>query len=558
MLSPAEEFWLRWLAEHGTAEVAERASRLLRTDGPQTAVPGGGPTGLKEFSRPELKPEQLLRLFPAQVAHGEYAARLAGQLFDSTRALHNLPFKSRRLLLTAALLRPLAASQNGHAGLDLLDYPKLAGLGGRQQAAVACLIKLQRKGYRADRDLQFKKLRPNLQKQMRPLAALLQAAEALDTSRTQTTALVAADLRPEGVSLRASGPRAIEDTSALIQNTWLWRGVFNHALKAVVVPQAEAAQAPPAATLPHPDQPMAAAIQRALAACLQVWQTSQPAALEGDLAAQSRLEDAINQLRAGLAAFRSLLKRKPVDALTPALRALQQAADEAAWRETAAADIASFRARLAADKANGLEPLQTAWESARRQQQAELKRILGGPDAAELYAQLVEFSNAPPVRKHGEGDVRSTARPLLSDLIDRLTEREAAVTVQRPKTLKRYRQALVGLAVALESLGGAAILGEPAAQLLADLGRFQNRLDRLRLSLQFDAAIGEFLDTWAEKQARDKTPQLFGAQTVLAYRQARKAQWARLRRSLSHDWRPVRANRLRRQLDALLRTLESS
>ena len=132
------------------------------------------------------------------------------------------------------------------------------------------------------------------------------------------------------------------------------------------------------------------------------------------------------------------------------------------------------------------------------------------------------------MRKSRDGDVRSTAKPLLSDLIDRLAEREAAVTVQQPKTLKRYRQALVGLAVAIEALGGAAVLGEAAAQLLADLGRFQNRLDRLRLSLQFDAAIGEFLDVWAEKQARDKTPQLFGAETVLAYRQARKAQWSRL------------------------------
>jgi hypothetical protein len=247
-----------------------------------------------------------------------------------------------------------------------------------------------------------------------------------------------------------------------------------------------------------------------------------------------------------------------VEAATPALRELQQAAEEAAWRETAIADIAAFRSRLPPDKAAGLEPLQTAWEHARQRQQAEFMRLLGGAEGAELYAQLVQFAGAPPLRKSGDGDVRSTARPLLSDLIDRLAKREAAVTVQQPKTLKRYRQALAGLAVALEALGGASVLGEPAAQLLADLGRFQSRLDRLRLSLQFDAAIGEFLDEWAEKQARDKTPQLFGAQTVLAYRQARKAQWARLRRSLSHDWRPVRANRLRRQITALLRTLESS
>ncbi|MEP7358598.1 MAG: CHAD domain-containing protein, partial [Anaerolineales bacterium] len=432
------------------------------------------------------------------------------------------------------------------------------GLGGRQQAAVACLIKLQRKGYRADRDPQYKKLRPSVQTQMRPLAALLQAAEALDSSHTQATSLVAADLRPEGVTLRIAGAQAADEQAALVQNSWLWRGVFDHALKALVVPAGEVVQAPPAATLPHPDQPMAAAIQRALAACLQDWQTHQPAALQGDPAAQAKLEATVNELRAGLSGFQSLLKRKALEEVVPELRRLQQAAEGAAWCEAAVADVAAFRGRLPAEKSAGLEPLQTAWDQARSQQQAEFKRLLGDAEGVGLYAQLVQLAEAPPMRKSWDGDVRSSARPLLAELIERLGEREAEVTVQRPKTLKRYRQALAGFAIALEALGGAAILGEPAAQLLADLARFQNRLERLRLSLQFDAAIGDFLDTWAEKQARDKTPQLSGAQPVLAYRQARKAQWSRLRRSLSHDWRPVRASRLRRQMAALLRTLEAS
>ena len=574
MLSPAEEFWLRWHAEHSAPEVAERARVVLRAGGgtqaprlvapgitaaqAQAALDGYSRQELNEFGRPELKPEQLLRLFPTQVARWQHVARLAGQLFDATRALHNLPYKSRRLLLAAALLQPMAgAGEDGQAGLELLDHPKLAGLGSRQQAAVACLIKLQRKGYRADRDAQFRKLRTNVQQQMRALAALLQAADALDASQTQSTVLVAADLRPEGASLRLAGPSAPADSAAL-QNAWLWRTVFNHALKTQVVPDAEAAQAPPAATLPHPDQPMAFAIQRALGACLQTWQTSQAAAAQGDAAAQAKLEKAIDELRAAFGAFKSLLKRKPVQAVAPELRRLQRAAAAAAWCETAIADVTTFRGRMAPEKAAGLLPLENAWKQARQRRQAEFQEWIGGQAGAELYAELVALADAPPMRKSKTGDVRSCARPLLTELIEHLAEREAAVTVQQPKTIKRYRQALAGLAVALEALGGAVILGQPAAQLLADLARFQNRLERLRVSLQFDAAIGDFLDEWAEKQARDKSPQLFGAQPVLAYRQARKAQWSRLRRSLSRDWRPVRANRLRRQMAALLRTLESS
>jgi hypothetical protein len=98
-------------------------------------------------------------------------------------------------------------------------------------------------------------------------------------------------------------------------------------------------------------------------------------------------------------------------------------------------------------------------------------------------------------------------------------------------------------------------MGEEAELLLADLLRLDNRIDRWLASNVLNEAVAAFLDDWAEQQARRKAPQLFGAQAVLAYRQARKAQWFRLRSTLVRDWRPLRAARLRRRANTLLKQL---
>ena len=144
---------------------------------------------------------------------------------------------------------------------------------------------------------------------------------------------------------------------------------------------------------------------------------------------------------------------------------------------------------------------------------------------------------------------------LLDELCAEVAEREARVVADRPARYRRYQDGLARLASALEALGGPTTMGEEAEQLLADVQRLGNRIDRWLASSVLNDAIATFLDEWAEHQARRKAPQLFGAQAVLAYRQARRAQWSRLRSGLVRDWRPLRATRLRRRANVLLKQL---
>jgi hypothetical protein len=144
---------------------------------------------------------------------------------------------------------------------------------------------------------------------------------------------------------------------------------------------------------------------------------------------------------------------------------------------------------------------------------------------------------------------------LLEELCTDLTERQAKVVTDRPKTYRRYQESLARLACALEAMGAQQGQDGEAERLLADVVRLEDRIERWLAINALNDAIAEFLDAWAEQQARRKAPQLFGAQSVLAYRQARRAQWSRLRSSLVDDWRPLRASRLHRRTNALLNQL---
>ena len=162
---------------------------------------------------------------------------------------------------------------------------------------------------------------------------------------------------------------------------------------------------------------------------------------------------------------------------------------------------------------------------------------------------------SPPLRRKKSISIRAAAPVLLDELCAELAERQSKVITDRPKTYRRYQEGLARFACALEALGGKATMGDEAERLLADVQRLEDRIERWLASNGLNDAIADFLDAWAEQQARRKAPQLFGAQPVLAYRQARRTQWSRLRSSLVIDWRPLRPNRLRRRANTLLNQL---
>ena len=295
MLSPSEDFWLRWHADHSNNELAERARLVLEAETGLSAHQMAASLGLSEqavtgvlqafehqrlagFPRPYFEPEQFLELQPERVAHARHVAGLVQRLFGATGALHHLPGKTRRLLECAALLWPLVGlsprkRDRGvlqQPGPELLDGATLAGFSPREQAIISCVLRFQRTAYRPDRDPDFTRLRPTQQEQVRQLAALLQAAGGLDHSHTQSTALLGADISSDCLTLRVSGPSAELDGAQACRQSRLWQPVFHLALHYALGPGAVAREN---GSSPQPVDgaiPLAAIIGREMAQALRI------------------------------------------------------------------------------------------------------------------------------------------------------------------------------------------------------------------------------------------------------------------------------------------------
>jgi hypothetical protein len=578
MLSPVEDFWLRWHAEHGQVELAERARLVLEAEAGASPGQVAASLGLSAqtvegvlakfehdrlatFPRPSLRLEQMIQLYPAATASRRHIARLARRLFNDTRPLHHLQRKARQLLEAAALLPPLArpdgAGSNSHPEMDLLDGAILADFGAGEQAKITCVRRLQRKGYRADRDPVFRRLRPTEQSQVRYLAALLQVAQPLDHSGTQSTTLLQADLQADSVVLRLAGTNAESDGNYACRQSWLWQPVFHLALEHGIGPRPKSvAETRPAAAKADRDQPVGVVFSQQMAAALRKWQAFPPGAANTDLSGLSDLLAGVGEARAVLGAFASVLKRPKVKQVRRPLRNMNQLLTAVIEQQNALSDLETYSNGRSPATVAELQPLREAWERASRRKLIALRAWLEGEEAASLYAALAVMAQAAPVRRSKSCNIRVAAPVLLDQLCAEAAEREEDVIADRPGTYRRYWQGLASLACALQALGGKASLGEVADPLLADVQRLQGRIDRWLASSALNDALAEFLDSWAEQQARRKAPQLYGAQSVLAYRQARRSQWSRLRSSLPADWRPVRANRLRRRVNSLLQQLE--
>jgi exopolyphosphatase/guanosine-5'-triphosphate,3'-diphosphate pyrophosphatase len=118
--------------------------------------------------------------------HAKVVSRLAGSLFDQSRALHHLEEEYKLLLETAALLHDIGHFINPidhhRHGYYILKANPLMGLAERQQDVVASLIFYHRKSTPSLEDENFKNLPPKDRAALTKLSALLRLADALDIS----------------------------------------------------------------------------------------------------------------------------------------------------------------------------------------------------------------------------------------------------------------------------------------------------------------------------------------------------------------------------------------
>jgi CHAD domain-containing protein len=576
MLTPVESFWLRWHAEadHTPAHVAQRARLLLLAGAgaPPAAIAEALSISeasaaraihqftrrhLSDFPRPALFVDEILAAAHVDLAHAAHVARLAAALFDFTRPLHRLRPALRDLLEAAAKLHNVGVEvdepHHHTAGRDLLSGMDLVGYTPQQQWMLACLVSFHRKKVKPEAEPLFTALPPARQQQTLKLSALLRVADGLDYSQSQSTQLEGVVITPEAATLRVTGPASEGDAARARQKADLWRAVFHLPLETATPPsenlQQLAGQAITAETL------TSEAARRALALYLLTWQAHEAGALLGEAAAVKKVRGAARRLRMALETFAETFKKKPVKRLRRQLRKMESVLGNMRDLDIVLADVRAYQAQHSADpSAPKLKPLIEAWEKQRAKEMPEAQAWLGGPAAAELQTALQAFVTAPPLRD--DAPLRVSARHLFQTAITEIAKRQAAITRDDLRSYHRLRLAFKQCRFMLEFIRPA--LTPQADDALADLIRMQDRLGALNDNRLLQKYLEAFLKAWAERQAKQKAPQLFGAQEVLAYRNARQASLSRQITTLNKDWAPVRAVRLRPKLNALLRTLNTA
>jgi len=572
MLTPVEDFWLHWHKDHSPEPTARRARILL------LAAAGAPPTAtatalgvsdvtvtraikrferrrLADFPRPVLSVEEILTAAQVDLAHAQQVTDLTLQLFEATRLLHHLPARSRQILSTAALLHNVALEidevQHHTSGRELLLGMNLSGYTDRQQRIIAYTVGFHRKKVKPEKADGFKGLSPAQRRQTLALSALLRVADGLDYSQSQSTQLQKVVITPRSILLHLSGPEAKCDAARADKKADLWRVLFKTDLEvAITTPAAEDLQTVADLSV-APQTQMPQFVRQIMARHWLRWQANEAAALSGDPAAVKAVRLSLRRLRAALDLFSPYLIRKPVKQLRRRLQDVENLLGPVWYLEVLLADVKTYEAEHAEEHL----PLRAAWEKEQRTALAAARNWLSGPEATELQTVLAEFIAMPAVQD--DEPLQAGAPKVLTAILAEVTDRQAAVVLDKPKTYHPLRLALKKCRYALEFFKPA--LGSHVEPVIADLVRAQDHLGAVSDVELLQQRLADFLQVEAEALTQPQAlPSGEAAERILAYSQTRQVDEQRHLAAFSQAWPAVRADRLQRRVSRLLLALNPS
>lgn len=159
---------------------------------------------------------QLGRKYNIDANHAALTAKLARQLFDQSRSLHNLGEEERLLLEIGALLHDVGHFINtidhDKHGYYILKANQLIGLNDHQQEMVANLVRYHRKSTPTGEDPNFRGLPQKDRIIVTKLSALLRLADGMDVSHSNHVLGTALAEKKKGwqLSLRGRGDLMLE------------------------------------------------------------------------------------------------------------------------------------------------------------------------------------------------------------------------------------------------------------------------------------------------------------------------------------------------------------
>lgn len=178
--------------------------------------------------------ESLCMRYGLDMARARRVATTATQLFDETHrlGLHVYTDRERVLLHTGAMLLDIGAAfglvDHHLSGRDLVLAAPLQGFSQIERAVLASIVRFHDGDAQPERESLLDALDDRQRRLTLTLAALARVADALDATRTQTTAVQAVHQRPVDGALvvRVCGPHSHADAAQADAKADLWRAIF--------------------------------------------------------------------------------------------------------------------------------------------------------------------------------------------------------------------------------------------------------------------------------------------------------------------------------------------
>ncbi len=512
------------------------------------AVPAVSPAEIETAGRPAPAPpaanrirtvRRLCEAYGVDLPHARRVADHATQLFDLLRPAHSLPGKRRRLLRDAALLNTIAAgpAAGGRSGRDLILAAPLRGLSMTGRLALACTVALNAEPSPPADDPTWLALDESLRHQVQLMAALIRVAEALDASRTQSTAIQSGE-GAEGPLCRIilKGPAAATDAERAGQAADLWQRLAGQRLVFEALPVAAAAVGAtgpagmpslPVYTPPAATDSMAEAGRKILTLHFgRMLANEEGTRLGEDPEALHDMRVATRRMRAAFALFAPYYEPKALKSLGKGLRRTGRTLGAVRDLDVLIGKARAYSERLAAEGHADLTPLLEAWTAERTAARGQMLAYLDGPAYRRFVDEFAAFLAAPPtaaIAPTTSDQVRHVVPRLILERYEAVRAFERLLPDADLATYHALRIECKGLRYALEFFRE--VLGEEASALIRQVTAMQDLLGELQDARVAEELLTAFLDARRPPAAdRSAEAALAGVEAYLAAQHSRQAE----------------------------------
>jgi CHAD domain-containing protein len=518
------------------------------------------------------------------MAHARFVEAQALFLFDALRPVHKLPKRRRRLLRQAALLNTVGAAADPErpyrGGRDLILAQPLHDVNTADRLALACMVAFGRNKVRPEREPTMAALEDKVRPHILPLTALLRIAEALDFSRSCSSAIQSlAGITAERCDLVVDGPHAEMDALQAAGRVDLWDSLYGQELvfavsqPAVAAAEGAAGQAPPpsaaqsAEAIPTaaaeaapilPDDPMAEAGRKVIYLHFTRMLANEAGTRLGeDPEALHDMRVATRRMRAAFALFEPYFEEKVMAPFAKGLRRTGGTLGAVRDLDVLLDKAAAYQATLPPEGTEALEPLLVHWRTRREVARRQMLEYLDGSayrrfaDDFEVFLLSPGAGAIPP----SEDEIKPfQVRHLVPRLVMGRYEAVRAYEVAMPGApLTTYHMLRIDckrLRYALEFFRD--VLGPEAPPLIKQVTAMQDLLGELQDAHVAEALLEEFLGHYRRKHRKEPELHLEG---VEGYLEAQRAIQGELLSRFPDPWAALIGLDFRRALGLALAAL---